>query len=409
MNFEQIDLVGRQIDFEAPQHVRDAVASLGRTEDVRFSPSNRRLAVVDLFANKIVVFEVSIDPSPVAKSIAITSVAKISSPHLKRPHGVDFIDDKRIIVANREGEACVFELPSNAIGDCELEPLAVFNYHELVSPGSVAVSKNEQGLYEALICTDYANKVTRHLFDFRNGCSFKSNTVLLNKWIRFPDGICVSKERQWIAVSNHDTHAIFLYKNDASLNESSAPDGILRHYYPHGLRFASADRLLVAASAGSPYLNIYEAPDSDWRGVRGPILSIKVLSKEDYLRARISREDGGPKGIDVNNANLLVMTCEQQPLVFFDLDPIIRNARLHSSFAAPKSRKEIAFSSNHFLRENWLRVQNALEVRYRLYLGQIRATFTAGIRWVLTQIPILSWALNKGRKLWNPKFLMKPF
>jgi WD40 repeat protein len=398
MNVEQIDLVGRQIHFEAPQHVREAVASLGRTEDVRFSPSNRRLAIADHFGDKIVVFEVSIEPS----RIAVTSVVRISSAHLKHPHGLDFIDDERIVVANRDGQVCIFELPSGAMGDCELEPSAVFDSPEISSPGSVAVSKNERGLYEALICNNYTNKITRHLFDFGKGGSFKKNTVLLKKWIRHPDGICVSKHRQWIAVSNHPTHAIYLYKNDPSLNASSAPIGILRHYYPHGLRFASADRLLISSSAGSPYVHIYQASDSDWRGVRSPALSIKVISDEDYLRLRDSRTEGGPKGIDINNAlGVLVMTCQQHPLAFFDLDSILKNERLRISL---KPEKGISF-----LPENLLRGRKALQVQHQLYLGQIRAAFTSIIRWVLTKIPTLSWILNKGRKLWNPQFLTRPF
>ena len=396
MKPEQIDLVGRQINFEAPEHVRKAIASLGRTEDVKLSPSNRQLIIVDHFSDQLVAFGVSIE-SRNSKSITLNSVTKISSKYLQRPHGFDFIDDKRIVVANRAGQACIFELPSDATDNSELEPVAIFNFEEISSPGSVAVIKNEHGSYEALICSDYTNKVTRHLFDFGKGCSFKNDTVLLNKWIQIPDGICVSKEKQWIAVSSHETHAVFLYKNDSSLSARSVPDGILRHYYPHGLRFASADRFLVAASSGSPYVNVYHAPDSDWRGVRSPVLSIKILSNEDYLRARISREDGGPKGIDINNAmDVLVMTCEQHPLAFFELDTILKSANLQSSLASPRSVK---LSGG----------RKALEVRYQLYLGKITAAFTSSIRWVLTEIPALSWLLHKGRKLWNPQFLRKPF
>ena len=33
----QIDRVVAQIDYVAPQHVRDVIASLGRTEDLKFS------------------------------------------------------------------------------------------------------------------------------------------------------------------------------------------------------------------------------------------------------------------------------------------------------------------------------------------------------------------------------------
>jgi hypothetical protein len=56
----QIDYVANQINYVAPQYVRDAVGSLGRTEDVRFSPNNRRLAVAGFLNNKITVFDVSI-------------------------------------------------------------------------------------------------------------------------------------------------------------------------------------------------------------------------------------------------------------------------------------------------------------------------------------------------------------
>ena len=67
------------------------------------------------------------------------------------------------------------------------------------------------------------------------------------------------------------------------------------------------------------------------RGVRHPVLTIKVLSDEDYLRCRKTREDGGPKGIDINkDTNLLVVTCENKPLAFFDLTSILESARVKS-------------------------------------------------------------------------------
>jgi len=407
MSFKQIDVAGCQIGFEASQNVRRVIASLGRTEDVRFSPSNRRLAVVDHKGHRIAVFDVAIDASR-NPSITITGATEISSSELKYPHGIDFIDDSKIVVANRSGEACIFEIPSQAAGPCDLQPFAVLKFNEISAPGSVAVSQTEDGSYEALICNDYANKVTRHRFDVGAQCSVKDDVVLLKKWIQFPDGICVSKNRQWIAVSNHDTHAIFLYKNDSSLNARATPDGFLRHYYPHGLRFTSSDRLLVATSAGSPYINMYEASDSDWGGVRKPALSLKVLSNEDFLRGRISREDGGPKGVDINNTmDVMAMTCEQHPLVFFDLDAILKNAGLRNNFASPQPKH--VSGSGPVLSADWRRAGSILDLRYQLFLGKITAAFTAMVRWILMKVPALSWALNKGRRLWNPQFQIKPF
>ena len=125
----------------------------------------------------------------------------------------DFIDDENILVANREGEPCIFKLPLGATGNYELEPLAVIRSDEILAPGSCAVINTENGLCEALICNNYAHRVTSHLLDSNAGYSTKSDKVLLRRWLDIPDGICVSKDTQWIAVSNHNTHAVLLYKN----------------------------------------------------------------------------------------------------------------------------------------------------------------------------------------------------
>src|SRR5262249_11475701 len=151
-----------------------------------------------------------------------------SSTHIKRPHGVNFIDNEKIIVANREGGATIFELPSgNVPSNCELTPLVVIPSPDILnSPGSVYVSRKDKDIYEALICNNYVNNVTRHLLDFTETCTVRNNETLLRKWLNIPDGI--SANLQWIAISNHSSRNVLLYKNTDSLNECSDPDGILR-------------------------------------------------------------------------------------------------------------------------------------------------------------------------------------
>src|SRR5205809_3753209 len=90
-----------EIQYTAPQSVTDAVGSLGRTEDVRFSPSNRRLAVASFIRNRIVVFDIDIASSLGATQVALTGGLELSSPALQWPHGLDFIDDDTLIVTNR--------------------------------------------------------------------------------------------------------------------------------------------------------------------------------------------------------------------------------------------------------------------------------------------------------------------
>ena len=383
----QIDYVANQINYVAPQYVRDAVGSLGRTEDVRFSPSNRRLAVAGFLNDKITVFDVSIAMSQNSKSITLTGAAEISSAYLKQPHGVDFIDDEKIVVANRLGEACIFELPPGATGSCALEPLAVIRSGDISTPGSVAVIRNGPGSCEALICNNYVHSVTRHRLDLGAARS-TDNEVLLSKWLDIPDSICVSEDTQWIAVSNHNRHAVFLYENNPSLNASSRPDGILRSHYPHGVRFTSDGQFIFGASSSTPYVNIYERGDAAWRGVRSPLMSFRVLDNKDFLRGQDGRRgDGGAKGIDINNAtNVLVATCEVQPLAFFDLATILEGA-----IGLQRKGNRVA-NSNYLPRKGWLRIQNAVQVSYELYLRQ---TISTAIRWVLEKVPVLSWARNR--------------
>ena len=150
------------INCTATKHVRDVIAALGRTEDIKFSPNNRRLAVTSFLRNKIVVFDVCITRSLSSKTISIIDVSEFASAHLRQPHGVDLIDDgNTIIVANRAGDATIFELPAVGSGsNCvELVPLGIIRADHIVNnPGAVSISRKDKNLYEALICNNFTKQ-----------------------------------------------------------------------------------------------------------------------------------------------------------------------------------------------------------------------------------------------------------
>ena len=348
------------IEYACSEDIRDVIASLGRTEDVRFSPTGRLLAVASFIKNNITVFGTSIARSEGTKKIILTDVTQISSKYLNGPHGIDFIDVDKIIVANREGYACIFDLPKTT-GNHELEPAVIIRSRDVATPGSVAVIK-EDDTYEALICNNYGHSVTRHRLDLNARYSTHTE-VLLKKGLEVPDGICFSRKKEWVALSSHNTHAVLLYRNDSSLNELSEPDGILRgNFCPHGLRFATDDRFILVADAAAPYVNIYQNDGLDWGGVHYPLLSFPVLSNEDFLRGRSNPEEGGPKGVDIEHStNVIATTCEMQPLAFFDLDAILGSA------CEAKSVPE----SNYSLSKDWRRKQKFLEVNYELELQNL--------------------------------------
>src|SRR5262249_44945619 len=139
---------------------------------------------------------------PNGPNIILTAAAAIYSTHFKEPHGLDFIDEETIIVANRAGDLLTLKLPSGKIRkDCyELDPTEVIHSGGnglLHGPGSVSISRINNKLCEALICNNYSNSITTHLLKSDTGWSINSSEILLQKWLNIPDGVCISRDRQW--------------------------------------------------------------------------------------------------------------------------------------------------------------------------------------------------------------------
>jgi hypothetical protein len=123
-----------QIPYKASPQVMNAIRDLGRTEDIRFSPSNRRLAVAGFEKNVITLLDFEYS----ASEIHLNNVQTFASECLKSPHGIDFFDEETVLVTNRDGDGAVLRLPLNGEGEyyAEVEPLAILPY--VRTPGSVA-------------------------------------------------------------------------------------------------------------------------------------------------------------------------------------------------------------------------------------------------------------------------------
>lgn len=349
-----------EIDYRAPQQVTDVISSLGRTEDLKFSPNNKLLAIVGFAKNKITICNINIDKSAGDTEITLTDAFELYSDQLNEPHGVDFLDEETIIVTNRGGNAIFLKLPADKSNGniFNLAPLEIIRSDEtglLHGPSAASIFRIDQKLCEVLICNNYSDQVTRHLVDLTVGCVAKSNQILLKKWLFTPDGVCLSGDGRWIAISNYNRRSVFLYEYTSSLNSSSEPDGILRCVsYPHGVQFTSDGRFLLVADGGAPYVHVYRKINSTWRGVHNPIRSFRVMNDEDFIRGRSNPQEGGPKGIDVDNAmNVFAVTCEHRPLVFFDLKAMLESTRPHPF--DPEENEEGYFHE-----------QKELEVRYEL-------------------------------------------
>jgi hypothetical protein len=332
-----------ELPYTSPPSVADTLVSLGRTEDVAFSSSGRRLAVAALARNRIAVFDVGIASSRGDPPIVLTGGLELSSRALQQPHGVGFVDDDTLIVTSRESGVALFALPPGErdVRAHDVLPMArwpsdgatLFNV-----PGSVSVVRADGGECEILVCNNGGDTVTRHRLERHPGWVIRHSDVVLQRYLEIPDGVSVSRDRRWIAVSNHNTHSVLLYENSPALNAETAPDGVLRRvYYPHGLAFSVDGRYLFVADAGAPCLHIYARDPDEWRGVRHPVATVRLMTDAIFWRGRHSPAQGGPKGLDVDaGSQVVVVTSECQPLAFFGMRALLQHASAGCS--APEQR-----------------------------------------------------------------------
>ena len=330
-----------RLEFRTTEPVREALARLGRTEDVRFSPDGTRLAIAGFARGRCLLLRIKIDELLDDLVVSADDYLEITSMGIGRVHGLDFIDDQTLVVANRNGLVCVFELPEGDLSGREvrLEPLSQVRgkrFTRIESPGSVAVLRGQNGELSLMVCNNYVDRVTRHVLDPRNYEELQSQ-VSLTRGLEIPDGISISPDGKWIAVSSHGTHDVKVFSATRRMGRGVKAAGELRNVnYPHGLRFTGDGRKLLVADAGSPFIHVYET-GAGWNGKRSPVHSATVLDEATFLRGRRNPEEGGPKGIDIDRSDRVVaMTCEEVPLVFFSLRSITGEAGTAREHAEPE-------------------------------------------------------------------------
>jgi hypothetical protein len=326
-NWRQADA----IVFTADADAQRAIDGIGRTEDVHFSPDNQRLALVGHLDNRLLVLGVCFTGDGATPAVHLHSPQEVVSDAFSYPHGVFWIDDETLIVANRQGDAPILRVPraSPIAAVLQLEPLARLRSdgtdHLVHTPGSVSVAALDGGWLEVLLCNNYANQVSQHLLDARNGYAVLGGSRLLADGLQIPDGVAHSRDQRWIAVSNHEEHCVFVYENTATLGPSSPPAAVLRGMnYPHGLRSTRDSRFLLVADAGLPLVHVYQCEAGGWQGECLPIERLRVLDEERFRRGQYNPQEGGPKGMDLAaNDQVLVTTTQEQALAFFALAPVL--------------------------------------------------------------------------------------
>lgn len=329
------------IGIRAPEPVLATISRMERTEEATFSPSGRRLAIGGFGLNRIYLYALEVNERAGGqiggKAVNIPACVTIHSSVLQGPHGIAFIDEAHMMVANRGGGVHVFHIPPDALDHDEIRLQPVRSLRSSLRakvrfPGSIECLYLGNGRFRALVCNNYLHTITAHtgrLPDTTTHPSgglkrIRNDGVFLEKGLSVPDGICASPDQRWLAVSVHTSGNLHLYRLDRDLNRNSLPDVVLEGVVcPHGLQFSADGKVLYAADSASPYLHIFYRRGDGWVSLPKPDKSIRILNEQQFELGRYNAEEGGLKGIDVlHDQNILATTCEFHPLAFYDLDQL---------------------------------------------------------------------------------------
>ena len=262
-----------KLEYNTTDQIRHIIRRIGRTEDVKFSPDNSRFIIAEFITNKLHFFSVEFDQTVSPADITLTNYCLVTSPDIKNPHGVCFLDNERIVVCSRYGDVSIFTIPEyqNELNEFEIRAEASIAGQGLLTskvmtPGSVDCCQLSGNRYRIFVCNNYSHLVTSHIVDLTHGVKIEHEGVRMKKSLRIPDGISISPDQKWIAVSNHVHGQAVIFENKPNLNKSTPSANVLEGpICPHGLRFSPDGKKLYVADAATQYLFIYETEDGDWR------------------------------------------------------------------------------------------------------------------------------------------------
>lgn len=321
-----LDAAPQLINYTAALEVHRLLSAIGRTEDIQFFPDNQRLAIAGFNQNQILLLDVERSMEDGLANLHFPKGTVLHSTTFNRPHGLSWLANETLIVANRNSNVGLFRIPptSREFRDLEIEPFSQIRCDAtdgLQTPGSVTALQTGDVAVEVLVCNNSANTVTSHILDITRDFDVISSVTLLERGLVIPDSIAVDQKAEWIAVSNHSDHSVYMYENSPELSRSCMPQGTLRGMlYPHGLRFSADGRSLFVADAGAPFVYVYTRIGSDWCGDFYPLAKLRVMGDAAYNRGRANPQEGGPKGLDLtSDGTILVATCEEEPFVCIDL------------------------------------------------------------------------------------------
>ena len=214
--------------------------------------------------------------SPEGPVVALTGLSVVSSPLLREPHGLDWWDDDRLVVANRAGGVIVLRLAGSEPRSLRRRGVAGRDRCAGLSPRAIGANR-----HEVLVCDDWRSQVARYELDARG--TLTDGRPILGRWLDLPDGIASSSDGRWLAVSNHNTHSVLVFDRDRAQDDGD-PAAILRGVTT---RMGSASRPTTAGCSSRTPARLActcSRPSNGWTGAAYPVATIDVMDEPTFLR-----------------------------------------------------------------------------------------------------------------------------
>jgi hypothetical protein len=318
-----------------------------RSEDVKFSPSGRRLAVVAT-DGCLLLYSVDLEARP----IQVKAEAEFRSPSLIITHGVEFLSEDVLVVANRNANLVFFKIPPQSEWQ---EVTVIESIHEVLSPlfGRSGVTRKlrERDLFCGpgsvrlldgilFVTCNYMNTVSTFSVTLNEkGLSVQEGVVVAHEGLSVVDGVAISKDGSLMALSDHDHHRVAIYRRSGYNKNATVEEKLqlrfepacslldIDMHFPHGLRFDDEGQVVYAVDAGGRYIQVFATEDNWQTDIHGSTVKTFGIDLDAFNKSQqaVPEEhrllEGGGKGLDIDpSGRILVVTCRNQSLRFFGIE-----------------------------------------------------------------------------------------
>lgn len=293
VDFYQVDNSSSIFFAYRPKRVFDThcISIIGRSESVKVSPSGNKIAYSSFDLNEVIIFDYVVD----YEGIQIQRNMRFGTG-LNSPHGLAWINEHTIVVANRDGPAVVFNVSDNA---CNY----IIDIKEMSKSNDVTVSVSPQNIRLYFCKTN--NRIDYCDLNNNWNASFCGSLNTLVD-LQVPDGIALSPSGKILAITSALDNRIVIYNIENQTHHTLGNTD-----RPHSVCFVT-DELILTTGGNDPCVVCWNMSDNHLA------CKLRILNKRQFS-LRYNDTEGGVKGICSCPRNRIIfLTCPNAPFLAVD-------------------------------------------------------------------------------------------